>query len=222
MILFNAVLYLSLLTGCAAFQTSKQQSAAPTKTPRVLELERKMHEREEARQDRRDQNRVIAKKTQNNNFKENDSLRIQSSPQSRVISVTPSSFQPSPHMTDKQLYSELVGSYDRNNELAFFSRFQAFNQKFVKSPLAPDVIYLAGLMSLSNKNYGPALKFFNQVLKNYPSSSKAASALFAKGVTFKKMNLIPESQKVLVTVQKKYPGSPEALRTQAELKTLNR
>ena len=222
MILFSASSSVVLLVGCANFQSSKQEVGVTTKTPRVLELERKMHEREESRQDRRDQNRVIAKKNQNENAKDNDSLRIRSSPQSRVISVTPSSFKPSANMTDKQLYSELVGSYDRNNELAFFSRFQAFNQSFPKSPLAPDAVYLAGLMSLSNKNYGPALKYFNQVLKTYPTSSKGASALFAKGVTFKKMNLLPESQKVLRAVQKKYPGSPEALRTQAELKTLNR
>ncbi len=219
MIHFSALLSLSFLTSCAHFENEKKDSNKLSKSPRVLDVERKMREHEEAKQDRSDLNRVAAKKIGQS---DTSSFKIRGQPQNRSVTVNPIAIIPSSNLTDQQLYDELVGSYDRNNEIAFFSRLQAFNQKFTKSPLADDALYLAGLMSLSNKNYGPALKYFNQVLKQYPTSNKAAGALFAKGVTLKKMNLDAESKKVLLSVKKKYPGSPESLRTEIELKTFNR
>lgn len=179
-------------------------------------MEKKMKEREEALVDQRNRQRVLSKKAQI----EKSSVRFRSVPQNkRIEMLNPVA---STARNDKQLYAELVKSYDKNSEIAFFSRFQAFQAKYSKSPLADDATYLAGLMSLSNKNYGPALRYFNQVLKKYPTSNKASSSLFAKAVVLKKMNLKDQSRSTFIKVRKTYPGSPEALRSETELKIMTR
>jgi len=215
MTLLFAFFISSLLAGCATQNGSaKKNSGSVTKTPQLLELERKAKEREQVRQDQKDKQRVLSKKSQLNK------PHFRAVPQKQRIEML------NPVATtarnEKELYAELVGSFDRNDEIAFFSRFQAYQSKYSKSALADDAIYLAGLMSLSNKNYGPALRYFNQVLKKYPASNKASSSLFAKGVALKKMNLIDESRQVFVKVQKAYPGSPEALRAENEIKIMAR
>jgi len=177
-----------------------------------------LREREEAQQDIRDRNQVLNKKAQMESSP--SAVKLQARPQSKKIEMI--SGNDKNLKSDRELYGELVGSYDRNNEIAFFSRLQAFQERHAKSPLADDAVYLAGLMSLSNKNYGPALRYFNSVLKKYPQSNKASASLFAKGVTLKKMNLTEESRKSFAKVRQAYPGSPEALRADTELKLMKR
>lgn len=207
-----------MLAACATSKrTPSANTQTVTKTPQVLEMERRMREREEARQDQRDRQRVLSKKSQ---MGKSAPIAAKANPQTKRIEVlNPSSSQA---RNEEELYAELVGSYDRNNEIAFFSRYQAFQAKYAKGALADDATYLAGLMSLSNKNYGPALRYFNQVLTKYPTSNKASSSLFAKGVTLKKLNLTDEARRAFAKVRKSYPGSPEAMRAVNELKILAR
>lgn len=180
-------------------------------------MEKKSREREEAMQDLRDRNQVLNKKAQ----MESSSVKMQARPQTKRIEMI-SAIDHKTNKSDKELYAELLGSYDRNNEIAFFSRLQAFQGQYAKSPLADDALYLAGLMSLSNKNYGPALRYFNTVLKKHPMSNRASASMFAKGVALKKMNLTDESRRTFALVRKTYPGSPESLRAETELKLLTR
>ncbi len=217
---FVATLNLALLVGCASHRTASSKAQTPvTKTSKVLDMEKRMKEREEAMQDLRDRNQVLNKKAQLDSSS-TSSVKMSARPQTKRIEMISGSEKTL--KSDRELYGELVGSYDRNNEIAFFSRLQAFQEQHPKSPLADDALYLAGLMSLSNKNYGPALRYFNQVLKRYPMSNKASASLFAKAVTLKKMNLTDESRRSFAKVRQAYPGSPEALRAETELKLLTR
>jgi TolA-binding protein len=201
--LYAALTTSVLLMGCASVRSSRNLSNV-VKTPKVLEIERKQKVREEVRQDRKDQNRIISKK-------------IKSKTQ-----INPVMSAAATKLSDRALYAELVGSYDRNNEVAFISRYQVFKKKFSRSPLADDAAYLAGLMSLSNKDYGPALKHFNHVLRKYPHSNKAAAAMYAKAVALKKMDLDLEANKAFARVKRRYPGSPEAERAETEMQILKR
>lgn len=208
LILIFAVFISFLFTACANSSLSKS-SHSVVKSPQILEIERKKREREESVQDLKDRRLVLAKK----------SSLPRSSP---VVVVEPIIAPLDMKMSEGDLYAELVKSYDMNNEIRFFSRYQAFMRNYARGPLADDAMYLAGLFSLSNKNYGPSLKYFNQILKQYPSSNKTSSALFGKGIALKKMNLVDESKLALAEVQRKFPGSPEAFRAEGELKILNR
>lgn len=214
-----------MFIGCAGMGSSRLPSGV-VKSPQIIELEKKQKAREEAMQDQKDRNRVLAKKSQSgstvgsqSSIASKKSTRAGKQKKVDVGSVTGAS---ETKLSDRDLYAELLKMYDLNNEIAFFSRYQAFMRSYAKSPLADDAAYLAGIMSLANKNYGPSLKYFNLVLSQYPSSNKTSSAMFAKGIALKKMNLTADSERVFVQVQKKYPGSPEAMRAEGELKILNR
>jgi TolA-binding protein len=120
------------------------------------------------------------------------------------------------------LYEELLTAYDRNDELSFVARYQGFMGRFSNGPLADDATYLMGLFYYGQKNYGSALKSYNQVIRKYPSGNKVAAALFAKGILLKKMSLTEQAQNSFKAVTKRFPGSPESVRAQSELKILRR
>lgn len=195
-----------------------------------------MKDREQARQDQQDRQMVLAeKRKQGRSFSESktslssrhlpmaSSIRISAHPQQKNVVVAPATGKSDDlRISDRELYSELVSTYDRNDLFGFHSRLQMFQSRFAHSPLMEDALYLGGLMSVSEKNYGVALKNFNRILKEHPHGHKVAAALFAKGATLKKMNLPQQARQSWAQVERRFPGSPESLRAGAELKILTR
>lgn len=213
---------LSLLTSACTGPAKRTTNANNqiTKSAKVLELEKKIKEREEELQDLRDKNRVINAKNLSGNgvAVKQQEVAINANPQTGKIDVLPqANVLPK---SDFELYQDLQTQYEKNNEVAFFSRLQVFQKNYPKSHLMDEVLYLGGLMSLSNKNYGASLKYFNQIAKQFPTSSKTAAAIFAKGVALKRMNLKDQAKSAFVGVTKRFPGSVEAMRAGNELKLL--
>lgn len=125
---------------------------------------------------------------------------------------------PLPSEKERQIYDELVQAYERNDELSFQSRFQRLMADHPRSLLADEALYLAGMMSFSNKLYAQAIKHFSKILTDYPSSNRVRAALFAKASAYRKMNLLTQSTEVYNEVKSRYPGSPEAKRADVELR----
>lgn len=121
-------------------------------------------------------------------------------------------------ISEAELMKDLRNFYDQNQEIGFQSRYQALQQRFPKSHRLNEAHYMAGLLALANKNYGRAVKAFDLILKRSPKSKEAPQALFAKAITFKRMNLPETSQALLKQVQARYPKSIEAQRAAFELK----
>jgi TolA-binding protein len=228
--LLMAGLTVGLTVGCASTKSThgnSRNSSGVVKTAQVLELEKKVKAREEISQDSKDRNRVLKRKA----AMSPSTVADVAAPMTAAPSAAPNSaatMQPVAvpaqlsKLSDRDLYAEMIKAYDLNNEIAFFSKYNAFMAKYANSPLADEAIYLAGLMSLSNRNYGPSLKYFNLILSKYSMSNKASLALYAKGAALKKMNLLQESKEAFNLVLQKYPGSPESMRAEAEVKILNR
>lgn len=122
--------------------------------------------------------------------------------------------------SDSSLYAQLVSAYEKNDEIAFKARLQNFNSRFSKSPLAGHVLFLAGRFAVDRNNYAEAIRYFSDVEKKHPRSSKVISAKFAKAMTYKKMNLPEISRSLLSQIVKRYPGSPESFRAQNEMRAL--
>ena len=118
------------------------------------------------------------------------------------------------------LYSEIVNAYRSNDEIGFKSRMQTFMTRFSASAYADNVLYLAGRMAFSNKNYAEAIKYYQKVITQYPRSNKVVAAEFAKALAYKKMNLESQAKFVFQDLRKKYPGSPESFRAENEMKIL--
>lgn len=123
-------------------------------------------------------------------------------------------------ISDIQLYAQIVGAYESRDEINFKSRMQSFIHQFPQSPYADNVLYLAGMMAVNNLNYPEAVRFFSRVEKDYPNSDKVTAAVFAKGMTYKKMNLESFSKQILTHVKSNFPGSPESFRAEVELKMI--
>lgn len=219
---------LSLLTMACTSPSKKANNSAGqvVKTAKVLETEKKNKEREEEMQDIRDRNRIINAKNQSGKAPTSPiavvpkphEFTVSAKPQNQKLEILPqANILPK---SDYELYQDMQVQYEQNNQIAFFSRMQVFQKQFPNSHLMDEVLYLGGLMSLSNKNYGASLKYFNQIATQFPISSKSSAAVFAKGVALKKMNLKDQAKNVFVGVIKKYPGSVEAARAGNELKLL--
>lgn len=124
--------------------------------------------------------------------------------------------------TPSQLIKKLRQSYELNNVVAFNVSLEHLQKKSPKNPFLPELYYLKGLMQLSNKNYGLALKSFNYVVKKYPRSQYASQSLFAKGVTFQRMGFRSPAIAIFEDIRRRYPKSLEAQRAQLEIKIMDK
>ncbi len=140
----------------------------------------------------------------------------------KVLEVTPDSVISGSFgkMPEGQLYAEITDRYQAHDVWGFELRSKAYLGRFTDSERRDEVVYMKGLMELGDKNYGVALAQFNRVLRDHPNGKKAPSAMFAKGVTYKRMNLVREAKLALIQVLQKYPGSPESMRAKVELKVI--
>jgi TolA-binding protein len=123
--------------------------------------------------------------------------------------------------SDTALYAEMVGAYQRDDEIALKSRMQSLLSRFPTSTYADNALFLAGRMAVDHNNFPEAIRYFGRVEKEYAKSDKAAPAKFAKAMTYKRMNLLPFAKRSLLEVRSKYPGSPESFRANSELKMFN-
>jgi TolA-binding protein len=121
-------------------------------------------------------------------------------------------------MDDQTLYSEAVGHYQARDPKALARYLATLIRRFPASPFADNALFLGGELALEMKNYPEALRYFHQITRLYPLSNRVVAAQFSKGIAYKKMNLEIQAKKVFFELRRKYPGSPESFRAEAELK----
>lgn len=121
-------------------------------------------------------------------------------------------------LSEIEIYHKVVEKYQQNDEAALSAYTNLLSKKFPRSIYCDNALYLQGMLAFSLKKFGESLNSFQKIIAQYPMSNKAVSALFAKGVVFKKMNLNKEAGRILAQVINQYPGSPESERAQIELK----
>ena len=120
-----------------------------------------------------------------------------------------------------KIFSELEDAYESNNEEAFLQKRAEFFRKFPESSYIDDVNYLAGMMNAGKKNYGAALKDFDDTIQLNPSGNKVRTAMLSKAALYKRMNLPEYAKPIFEQIKKRFPGSPEALRAEIELKLIS-
>ncbi len=212
----HTVCFLLLLTACAHHRTeSVKKSPSVAKKTRTPDATTK--DQREAREFARERSSVIAKKRGQSQIASLSNARLGAYPQRKKIELQFTAKNSAP-VAEKTLLAELTEHYERNDELGFQSRYQAFVRQYPKSPSLAKAHYTAGLLALANKNYGPALRSFDLVLQKSPRSPHASPAMFAKAIAFKRMNLREPSVALLRKVQASYPKSLEAQRASLELK----
>ncbi len=123
------------------------------------------------------------------------------------------------NLSETKLYSKSIEQYQKSDLKGVEAYRNLLILKYPKSKVADSVLYYEGMLALELKNFGHSLECFQKIISLFPQSNKAVSAMFAKSIVYKKLNLKTESEKVLTEIQNKYPGSPESLRAKNELST---
>lgn len=124
-------------------------------------------------------------------------------------------------LDEKGLYGKVIEYFRAKNALALKLVSDELARRFPTSPQRDNALYLMGIMDLQKDAYVPALRNFEAIIKSYPDGNKRVSALFAKAVVYKRLNLLDQSESVLNQVIREYPGSPESQRAVLELRLLS-
>jgi TolA-binding protein len=119
---------------------------------------------------------------------------------------------------DRLVYTRVVAAYRKNQLDELLKQRQILERNYPNSVHIDNALYLQGMLEFQKARYGEAIHTFNYVTDHYAKSNKRPAALFAKGVTYERLNLKPLAIKVWETVMKDYPGSPEAQRAHMHLR----
>ncbi len=126
--------------------------------------------------------------------------------------------------TPQAVYDTAYGDYQNGNFNYAIKVFTSFLQKFPDDPLAGNAQFWIGEAYFKQMDYDQAILAYEKVVKNYPKSLKAPSALLQQGISFTKTKG-PDDKKVAAALFKqvieKYPDSPEAKTAKSLLKTGN-
>lgn len=120
----------------------------------------------------------------------------------------------------ESLYSEVLRYYQIKSSEGLNVMVGEFLVRYPNSIFADNALYLQGQLELALGNPSKALAAFEQVIKMYPSGNKYVSALFGKGVAYRKLQIYGFSKNVFQEVKKKFPGSPEFYKAELEEKLL--
>lgn len=234
---YIALIFLVLMTACAhnPKQTKKVVSSSEKKMSKIRATTNGSTVSVEKLRAARDQKELLKEKAMVSSKKINVSkasgrpalLTQKQSSSNVLLRVNPQTKQATaklvspltPAKDEKTLLAEMRLRFERGDEFGLFARYKAYSQSYAKSKNAAEAHFMAGMTYLSLKDYGRALKSFSAGQVS-PVSNFVAKNHFAKGVTYRKLNLLPTAQTVLAEVVKKYPGTPESLRAEAELKIL--
>lgn len=124
-------------------------------------------------------------------------------------------------MGEDDLYAKVIESFRSKDKTALSASAELIRRKFPSSLHVDNSIYFMALLDMQNNSFVPALRKFESVIQDFPAGNKRVSALFAKAILYKKLNLVDQSQTVLNQVIREYPGSPESQRSVIELKLLS-
>jgi len=110
----------------------------------------------------------------------------------------------------------LKGNYD----LAIIA-FQNFMEQHPKSALVPQAVYWTGESYYGKKSFMKAIKYFDQLQREYPASEKASSALLKMGFAHLELGDRVKTRIHLKRVIEQFPNSNEALLAKDQLAALN-
>lgn len=204
-----------LLFSCAHQKTvSEKKTSTVSKKTRPVAASLAKRDFAKAQEFDREKKLILAAKQKTRG---ETSLPVVARPQTKRLELTLKPDAAS-KVSEARLLNELQDRYDMNDEIGFQSRYQALQARFPKSARMNEAHYMAGLLAISNKNYGRALKAFDRILARSSRGPEAPKALFAKAIAYKRMNLPEPSRGILRQIQARYPKTTEAQRAALELK----
>lgn len=93
--------------------------------------------------------------------------------------------------------------------------FRSFADTHPKDELTPQAVYWIGDIAFVQKDYGNATRAFAEVIKNYPTSSRAPDSMLKLGQALIASGQKREGCTALAALKEKYPKAPPAVLVQA-------
>jgi tol-pal system protein YbgF len=118
------------------------------------------------------------------------------------------------------LYNNALRDYNSGNNDLSTQEFTDYIKFYPNTDLAGNAYFYLGEIAYRQANYQEAAKDYDQVLQNFPSGNKAASAQLKKGYALIELDQKDDGIAELRHLIQRYPRSPEALQAREKLRKL--
>ena len=116
------------------------------------------------------------------------------------------------------LYNNGLRDYNGGKNDLATQEFSDYIKFYPNTDLAGNSYYYLGELQFKQANYQQAVQSYDQVLQNFPSGNKAASAQLKKGFALLELGKQDEGVSELRHLIQRYPRSPEALQAKERLR----
>jgi len=118
------------------------------------------------------------------------------------------------------LYNNALRDYNGNKNDLASQEFSDYIKFYPNTDLAGNCYFYLGEIQFRQGNYQQASQSYDQVLQNFPSGNKAASAQLKKGFSLIELGKQDDGVSELRHLLQRYPHSPEALQARDRLRKL--
>ena len=118
------------------------------------------------------------------------------------------------------LYNNALRDYNGNNNDLAIQEFSDYTKFYPNTDLAGNCYFYLGEIQFRQGKYEQAAQSYDQVLQNFPTGSKAASAQLKKGFALIELGKQDDGVTELRRVIQRYPKSNEALQARERLRKL--
>ena len=118
------------------------------------------------------------------------------------------------------LYNNALRDYNGNKNDLALQEFSDYIKFYPNTDLAGNSYFYLGEIQFRQGNYQQAAQSYDQVLQNFPSGNKAASAQLKKGFSLIELGKQDDGVSELRHLIQRYPHSPEALQARERLRKL--
>src|SRR5690348_6560145 len=118
------------------------------------------------------------------------------------------------------LYNNAVRDYTGGKNDLASQEFTEYLKFYPNTDLAGNCYFYLGEIQFRAANYQQAVQSYDQVLQNFPSGNKAASAQLKKGFALIELGKQDDGVAELRHVVQRYPHSPEALQARERMRKL--
>jgi tol-pal system protein YbgF len=118
------------------------------------------------------------------------------------------------------LYNNALRDYNGDKNDLATQEFSDYVKFYPNTDLAGNCYFYLGEIQFRQGNYQQAAQSYDQVLQNFPTGNKAASAQLKKGFSLIELGKKDDGVAELRHVIQRYPKSPEALQARERLRKL--
>ena len=116
------------------------------------------------------------------------------------------------------LYNNALRDYNGGKNDLASQEFSDYIKFYPNTDLAGNAYFYLGELQFKQSNFQQAVQSYDQVLQNFPSGNKAASAQLKKGFALLELGKQDEGVSELRHLIQRYPHSPEALQARERLR----